>query len=286
MTETQMTPLRQVRLADGSHVPCLGQGTWRMGEDRGRRKAEIESLRLGIELGLGVIDTAEMYGDGTSEELVAEAIAGVRDQVYLVTKVLPSNATRAGIPAACARSLKRLKVERIDLYLLHWRGGTPLAETVEAFDALQSKGLIRHWGVSNFDVDDMCDFAGLARPGACMTDQVLYNLEYRGIEHDLIPYSVEHGIPLMAYSPVGQGGKLLRSSALASVAQRHQATPAQVAVAWTLRRPNVISIPKAGNIAHLRENAAAASMVLTQEDLAELDRAFAPPSRKVPLAML
>lgn len=257
-----------------------------MGEDPRRRKGEIESLRLGIELGLGLVDTAEMYGDGASEELVAEAIDGMRDQVYLVTKVLPSNATRKGLPAACKRSLKRLKAERIDLYLLHWRGGTPLAETIEAFEALQAKGLIRHWGVSNFDVDDMCDFAGHARRGACVTDQVLYSLEYRGIEHDLMAYSVEHGIPLMAYSPVGQGGKLLRSPALASVAQRHEATPAQVAIAWTLRRPNVISIPKAGDIAHLRENAAAAGLVLTPEDLAELDQAFPPPSGKVPLAML
>lgn len=257
-----------------------------MGEDPRRRKGEIESLRLGIELGLGLVDTAEMYGDGASEELVAEAIDGMRDQVYLVTKVLPSNATRKGLPAACKRSLKRLKVETIDLYLLHWRGGTSLAETVEALQALQTKGLIRHWGVSNFDVDDMCDFAGLARSGACVTNQVLYNLEYRGIEHDLMAYSVEHGIPLMAYSPVGQGGKLLRSPALASVAQRHEATPAQVAIAWTLRRPNVISIPKAGDIAHLRDNAAAAGLVLTSEDLTELDQAFPPPSGKVPLAML
>ena len=257
-----------------------------MGEDRTRRSAELASLRLGIELGLTLIDTAEMYGDGASEELVGEAITGLRDQVYLVTKVLPSNATHAGIPSACHRSLKRLGVEQIDLYLLHWRGGTSLAETVAGLEALRAEGLVRDWGVSNFDVDDMGDFAGLARPNGCATDQVLYNLEYRGIEHDLMPYSVEQGIPLMAYSPVGQGGTLLRVPALAAVAQRHGATPAQIAIAWTLLHPNVISIPKAGTVAHVRENAAAAAIVLTPEDLAELDRAFPPPRDKVPLAML
>ncbi len=285
MAEAQAA-LRTVRLPDGSQVPGLGQGTWRMGEDRARRKAELASLRLGLELGLTLIDTAEMYGDGASEELVGEAIAGRRDQVYLVTKVLPSNATRAGIPAACRRSLKRLGVERIDLYLLHWRGGTSLAETVEGFEAMRAQGLVRDWGVSNFDVEDMGEFAGLARPGGCVADQVLYNLDYRGIEHDLMPYSVEQGIPLMAYSPVGQGGDLLRAPALAAVAARHEATPAQVALAWTLLRPNVISIPKAGTTAHVRENAAAAAMTLTPEDLADLDRAFPPPDAKIPLAML
>lgn len=278
--------MRTVRLPDGSRVPCLGQGTWRMGEDRARRRAELDSLRLGIELGMSLIDTAEMYGDGASEELVGEAIAGLRDQVYLVTKVLPGNATRNGIPAACRRSLKRLGVERIDLYLLHWRGGTSLAETLEALEAVRSKGMVRDWGVSNFDVDDMGEFAGLARPNGCAANQVLYNLEYRGIEYDLMPYSVEQGIPLMAYSPVGQGGRLLRSPALAAVAERHRASPAQVALAWTLRRPNVISIPKSGTVAHLRENAAAVSMVLTTGDLAELDCAFPPPGAKMPLAML
>ena len=280
------TGLRTVRLPDGSQVPCLGQGTWRMGEDRGRRRAELESLRAGIELGLTLIDTAEMYGDGACEELVGEAIAGRRDAVYLVTKVLPSNATRTGIPAACRRSLKRLGVERIDLYLLHWRADTPLAETVEGLEAMRAQGLVRDWGVSNFDVDDMGEFAGLARPGGCVANQVLYNLEYRGIEHDLMPYSVEQGIPLMAYSPVGQGGGLLRTPALARVADRHGITPAQVALAWTLLHPNVISIPKAGTVAHVRENAAAAAVALTSEDLTELDRAFPPPRAKVPLAML
>ncbi len=280
------TALRPVRLPDGSHVPSLGQGTWRMGEDRSRRRVEIDSLRAGIELGMTVIDTAEMYADGESESLVGEAIKGQRDQVTLVSKVLPSNATRAGVARACRDSLKRLGVERIDIYLLHWRGSTPLAETIEAFEALRAQDLIREWGVSNFDVDDMEGLGGIARPRGCATDQVLYNLEHRGIEHDLLNYSVRQGIPLMAYSPVGQGGRLLRHPVLARVATRLGVTPAQVALAWTLRLPNVISIPKAGDPGHLRENHAAATLVLGPDDLAELDRAFPPPDAKVPLDML
>ncbi len=285
MAEAAAAP-RLVRLSDGSHVPGLGQGTWRMGEDPARRRAEIDSLRAGIELGLSLIDTAEMYADGGAETLVGEAIADQRDRVILVSKVLPSNATRSGVAAACRRSLKRLRVERIDLYLLHWRGGTPLAETVDGFETLRRQGLIGQWGVSNFDVDDMGEFAGLARPCACATDQVLYNLEHRGIEHDLMAYSVEQGIPLMAYSPLGQAGALLRSPALATVAARHDATPAQVALAWTLRHPNVVSIPKGGTVAHVQENAAAALLRLDDADHAELDWAFPPPARKIPLAML
>ena len=267
-------------------MPSLGQGTWRMGEDRARRRAELDSLRAGIELGMTLIDTAEMYADGAAESLVGEAITGQRDRVTLVTKVLPSHATRTGIPTACRQSLARLDVDRIDIYLLHWRGSTPLAETIEAFEALRAQGLIREWGVSNFDVDDLAGFGGIARPRGCATNQVLYNLEHRGIEHDLLNYSVRQGIPLMAYSPVGQGGRLLRHPALGRVAARHGATPAQVALAWTLRMPNVISIPKAGDLVHLRENAAAASLVLGPEDLAELDQGFPPPAAKVPLAML
>ena len=257
-----------------------------MGEDPARRRAEIDSLRAGIELGLRLIDSAEMYGDGATEELVGEAIAGLRDQVTLVSKVVPSNATRSGVTAACRRSLKRLRVDRIDLYLLHWRGATSLAETLDGLEALRSQGLIGDWGVSNFDVDDMGEFAGLARPRGCAVNQVLYNLEHRGIEHDLMAYSVEQGIPLMAYSPLGQGGGLLRSQALHDVAVRHGAMPAQVALAWTLLRPNVISIPKGGTVAHVRENAAAAALRLTVDDRAELDRAFPAPSGKTPLAML
>ena len=278
--------MRRVRLPDGSTVPGLGQGTWRMGEDPGRRRAELDSLRTGIELGMELIDTAEMYGDGAAEELVGEAITGLREQVTLVSKVLPSNASRIGVPAACRRSLKRLRVECIDIYLLHWRGGTPLAETVDALEALRRDGLVANWGVSNFDVGDMSEFAGLARPGACTTNQVLYNLQHRGIEHDLLAYSAGRGIPLMSYSPLGQGRELLQAPVLARVAERHEATPAQVALAWTLLHPNVISIPKGGTVAHVRENAAAAALRLTDADRLELDRAFPPPTAKIPLAML
>ncbi len=279
-------PIRLIRLGDGVQVPCLGQGTWRMGEDPSRRKSEIASLRAGIECGMTLIDTAEMYGDGASEELVGEAIAGVRDQVTLVTKVLPSHAGRREVASSCRNSLRRLGVERIDVLLLHWRGATALAETVEAFETLRSEGLIGAWGVSNFDVDDMAELGEIAPPGRCVTNQVLYNLEYRGIEFDLLPDAGSAFMPVMAYSPVGQGGALLRSAALRAVAERQDCTPAQVALAWTLRLPNVLAIPKAGTVAHVRENAAATAIALTQEDLAELDRAFPPPRRKQSLAML
>jgi diketogulonate reductase-like aldo/keto reductase len=218
--------------------------------------------------------------------VVGEAIAGVRDRVFLVTKVYPHNASRNGVPAACARSLKRLGIEAIDLYLLHWRGGIPLAETVAAFEKLKAEGKIRRWGVSNFDADDMA--ALLAVPGGenCAVNQVLYNPEYRGIEFDLLAWQAAHRIPVMAYSPVGQGGRLLRNPAMKAVAARHGVTPAQVAIAWSLRHPNVISIPKAGVAAHVRENAAAGALALTAEDLAEIDRAYKPPVRRQSLAML
>ncbi len=278
--------LRTIRLADGAQVPCLGQGTWRMAEDRARRQGEIASLRAGIERGMTLIDTAEMYADGEAEILVGEAIQGLRDQVTLVTKALPSHAGRNELAAACRASLKRLRVSRIDVYLLHWRGGTPLAETIEAFERLRADGLIGSWGVSNFDVDDMEEMAGIARASGCVTNQVLYNLDYRGIELDLLTYAAERSIPLMAYSPVGQGGKLLQSPALAEVARAHGVTPAQVALAWTLRRPDVIAIPKAASVAHTHENADAALVRLGEADLSLLDRAFPPPATKQPLAML
>jgi len=257
-----------------------------MGEDPAKRKAEVDSLRAGLDLGLRVVDTAEMYGDGESERVVGEAIAGRREHVYLVSKVLPSNASRSGVARSCRASLKRLGVEQIDLYLLHWPGSVPLEETVEAFERLRSEGLIRDWGVSNFDTDEMEALSELAPAGRCAANQVLYNLQYRGIEHDLLPWSSENEVPLMAYSPVGQGGSLLRAPAVAAVARRHAASPAQIAIAWTLRQPNLISIPKAGDVAHLRENAKAAEIVLEPEDLEALDRAFPPPRRKVPLAIL
>ncbi len=273
-------------MPDGREVPAIGQGTWKTGEGDRPPAEEERALRLGIERGLTLIDTAEMYGDGRSEELVGRAIAGVRDQVFLVTKVYPQNATRTGVPRACERSLRRLGVETIDLYLLHWRGGTPLAETVIAFEALRDQGKIRAWGVSNFDVDDMEEVAALAQGDACAADQVLYNPDARGIEFDLLPWCAQRRVPIMAYSPVGQAGRLLRSRALAEVGRRHGATPAQVAIAWSIRHAGVISIPKSGDPTHVQENARAADLVLTPEDLAAIDAAHPPPKRKRPLEML
>ena len=276
--------MRTISLPDGTEVSALGQGTWKIGEGQRPRAEEAAALRLGIELGMTLIDTAEMYGDGTSEQVVAEAIAGQRDRVFLVTKVYPHNANRRGTAAACERSLKRLRTDHIDLYLLHWPGSTPLSETVGEFEKLRESGKILRWGVSNFDTDDMAELAAVS--GACATNQVLYNPEHRGIEFDLLPWCAQRAMPVMAYSPVGQAGRLLRAPALAAVAARHGVTPAQVAIAWSLRQPGVISIPKAGDAAHVRLNAAAADIALTAADLAEIDAAYPPPRRKHSLAML
>lgn len=272
------------RLPDGSPMPALGQGTWHMGEIASRRRAEADALRLGLDLGMSLIDTAEMYGEGGAEEVVGDAIAGRREGVFLVSKVYPHNASRRGTVASCERSLRRLKVGTIDLYLLHWRGSVPLAETVEAFEALKAAGKIRHWGVSNCDVDDLQELGPAI--AACACDQVLYSLEHRGPEFDLLPFCAGRRIPVMAYSPVGQGGRMLRNAALAEVAKRHGASPAQIAIAWTLRDPNVVSIPKAADPDHVRQNAAARDIVLTADDLLALDGAFPPPTRKRSLAML
>jgi len=271
-------------LPDGTIIPALGQGTWHMGEGARPRAQEADALRLGLDLGMTLVDTAEMYAEGGAEEVVGEAIAGRRDEVFLVSKVYPHNASRQGAVAACERSLQRMRVETIDLYLLHWRGSHPLSETVEAFEALKHAGKIRHWGVSNCDVDDL-DELGPALAD-CAADQVLYSLEHRGAEFDLLAFCTRRGVPVMAYSPVGQGGKLLRHRALHDVAARHAITPAQVAIAWTLRDPNIVSIPKASDPVHVRQNAAARDVRLTADDLATLDAAFAPPSRKRGLAML
>jgi diketogulonate reductase-like aldo/keto reductase len=262
-------------------MPRLGQGTWRMGEGRRPRAEEAAALRLGLDLGMTLIDTAEMYGEGAAEEVVADAIAGQRDRVFLVSKVYPHNANRAGVVAACARSLKRLRTDWLDLYLLHWRGGVPLADTVAGFEALREAGHIRAWGVSNFDVDDMGEL-----PPGCAANQVLYNMGARGIEFDLLPWSRAEGMPVMAYSPVGQGGALLRSKVLVEIGRRHGVTAAQVAIVWTLRQEGVVSIPKAGDEAHVRENAAATEVRLTEEDVAEIDAAFPPPRRKRALEIL
>jgi diketogulonate reductase-like aldo/keto reductase len=258
-----------------------------MGERRSDAAKEADALRLGIDLGMTLIDTAEMYAGGGAEQVVAEAVSGIRDQAFIVSKVLPQNASRAGVPAACERSLKRLKTDRIDLYLLHWRGGHPLADTVAAFEALRAQGKIRHWGVSNLDTADMIELLGVPGGSGCAANQVLYHPDSRGIEFDLLPWCTEHGIPLMAYSPLGHHvRKLLGSSALQAVARRHSATAAQVAIAWGLRSGNVISIPKAADAAHVRENAAAGDIGLTEQDLAEIDAVHQPPRRKAALDLL
>ena len=272
-------------LPDGESVPVLGQGTWGMGEYPRLRTTEAAALRFGIDLGLTLIDTAEMYADGGAEEVTGAAIAGRRDEVFLVSKVMPSNASRRGTVAACERSLKRLGTDRIDLYLLHWRGGPALAETIEAFRSLQQAGKIRHWGVSNFDTDDMEELAELPEGGAAATNQVLYNLSRRGPEWDLMPWCRNRGIPLMAYSPVEQG-RILKDRALQLIGERHGATAARVALAWLIRQEGLLVIPKAVSADHVRDNAAARELRLTGEDLAELDAAFPPPTGKKPLAML
>ncbi|NBA96585.1 aldo/keto reductase [Pseudomonas sp. R5(2019)] len=263
-------------------VPVIGQGTWYMGEHPDQGKREADALRLGIDLGLTLIDSAEMYAEGGAETVVGQAIAGRRDQVYLVSKVYPHNASRKGIAAACERSLQRLGTESIDLYLLHWRGQYPLEETVEAFERLREAGKIGRWGVSNFDVDDLIE---LDAP-ACATNQVLYNPQARGIEFDLLPWCQRQQLPLMAYCPIAQAGRLLRHPVLNEIAERHDATAAQVSLAWVTRHQGVIAIPKAVEPSHVQLNAAAADLVLSADDLLAIDRAFAPPTHKQPLAMV
>jgi len=280
-----MSTMPTVVLPGGETVTALGQGTWYMGESRAARPQEVTALRLGLELGLTLIDTAEMYADGGAEEVVGEAFAGKRDDVFIVSKVLPSNATKSGTISACERSLKRLRTDRIDLYLLHWRGGPALADTLDAFAELMQAGKIRHWGVSNFDAGDMEELLGSRRGAAVATNQVLYNLTRRGIEYDLMPACRARKIPIMAYSPIEQG-RMLRNAALKQVAERHGATPAQVALAWLLRQEGIIAIPKTSNAAHMRENRAAAELQLTQADLTTLDKAFPPPKGPRSLEML
>lgn len=274
-----------VALPSGETVPALGQGTWNMGESKAKLRDEMAALQLGIELGMTLIDTAEMYADGMAEQVVGAAINGRRDDVFLVSKVLPQNASRAGTIAACERSLKRLRTDRIDLYLLHWRGGVPLHDTITAFNDLRQAGKIRFWGVSNFDTSDMDELERLSNATAVATNQVLYNLSRRGIEHDLVPWCRRHNLPIMAYSPIEQG-RLLKHAALKAVATRHNATAAQVALAWLLRQSGIIAIPKASRPEHVRENHAALEIRLTRQDLAELDAAFPPPSGPQPLEML
>ena len=275
----------QIKLPSGQNVPALGQGTWYMGENAGERHHEVEALRYGIELGMTLIDTAEMYADGEAEEVVGEAITGRRDDVFLVSKVLPYNASRTGTIEACERSLERFGTDRIDLYLLHWRGRHPLAETIAAFEELQQAGKIVAWGVSNFDTGDMKELFSVTGGQAVASNQILYNLTRRGPEFDLMPWCGQHGIPLMAYSPIEQG-RLLGNRALAEIAAEYSVTPAAVALAWIMRKGNVVAIPKSSNLHHVRDNRKAADLRLSEEQLARLDRAFAPPSRKVALEML
>ncbi|MHC9417938.1 aldo/keto reductase [Sphingomonas citri] len=276
--------MRTVRLRDGASVPALGQGSWMMGERAESRGEEIAALRTGLDLGMTLIDTAEMYADGESERVVGTAIAGRRDDVFLVSKAYPQNASRTRLTGACEASLERLGTDRLDLYLLHWRGSVPLGETIEAMAALVAAGKILRWGVSNLDRDDMEELVA-AGGTDCATDQILYNLTRRGPEHDLLPWLAAQDMLVMAYSPVEQG-RLLGHPALARVAAARGATAAQVALAWLLAREGVIVIPKAGRAEHVRENRAAADLILTPEELTELDRAFPRPRTAVSLEML
>ena len=276
--------MKTATLPGGEKVSALEQGTWMMGERPERRADEIAALRAGVELGMTLIDTAEMYGDGAAEILIGEALGDARDRLFLVSKAYPQNASRTRLAGACEASLTRLGTDRLDLYLLHWRGSVPLAETVEAMEVLKSAGKIRHWGVSNLDTDDMNELVA-SGGSACATNQILYNLTRRGPEHDLLPWLEGRGMPAMAYSPVEQG-RLLADRALAQVAETIGATPAQVALAWAMRQDNMIVIPKAGSVAHMRENRAAADLILSDADLAALDAAFPRTRDRCPLEML
>ncbi|ASW57348.1 oxidoreductase [Plantactinospora sp. KBS50] len=276
--------MRAVTLPSGTQLPVLGQGTWYLGEHPATRESEIAALRAGLDLGLTVIDTAEMYGDGATEELVGAAISGRRDEVLLVDKVMPSNASRRGTVRACERSLRRLGTDHIDLYLLHWRGRYPLAETVAAFTELVEAGKIGQWGVSNFDMADLSELMSVGGE-ACAANQILYNLTRRGAEYDLLPWCRERGIPVMAYSPIEQG-RILDQPAVLRIAARHGVSAAQVALAWALRADGVAAIARSGDPAHVRDNAAALQLGLTDQDLAELEEAFPPPTAARPLELL
>jgi diketogulonate reductase-like aldo/keto reductase len=276
---------RSTRLPTGETVPVLGMGTWHLAEDPKRRKEEIAALQLGIDLGMNLIDTAEMYGDGAAERLVGEAIAGRRDEVFLVSKVLPNHASHRDTIAACERSLRRLGTDHLDLYLLHWRGPTPLAQTVDAFTALMHAGKIGHWGVSNFDLADMEELMEVPGGDAVAANQVLYNLMHRGIEWDLLPWCHQRRIPIMAYSPIEQA-RLLVHPVVKRIAVRHDASPAEIALAWVIRQDGVIAIPQAGRPEHVREDHDALDVHLTKEDLRELDRAFPPPTKRRELDVL
>ncbi len=274
-----------IQLPGGPSVPALGIGTYRMGEAPARREQEIATLALALELGVRVIDTAEMYADGGAERIVGAALRGRRDQAFVVSKVLPTHASRRGVASACERSLQRLGLDRIDLYLLHWRGATPLAETVAAFEKLVAQGKIARWGVSNFDVTDLQELYELGDGAACAANQVYYSVSRRGVEFDLLAWLRARQVPLMAYCPLDEG-RVLDDATLAAIAHKHGASTAQVALAWLLARPGVLVIPKAASAAHLRENVAAASLTLDAEDLAQIERRWPTPARKQRLAVI
>lgn len=280
------SPRMRFTKISGESIPILGQGTWQLGERLERRQSELATLKLGIDLGLTLIDTAEMYGDGASERLVAEAIAGRRDEVFIVTKVLPSNATsRKKIVAACEQSLRRLKIDRIDLYLLHWRQSEDLEIVVETFAELHTAGKIRHWGVSNFDVADLEELDAVKGGRSVASNQVLYNVSRRGIEFDLLPMAQKRELMVMAYTPI-EPARVTANATLRAIAERHEATPAQIALAWLLRQPGVVAIPRTGSPDHVRENAAALDIDLKSRDLEEIDRAFPGPTKKRSLEMI
>lgn len=274
-----------VSLPDGEHIPKLGQGTWEMGEQPARRAAEIAAIRAGVELGMTLVDTAEMYGDGATESLLGEALGGLRERVFLVSKVYPHNASRRGVQTACEKSLKRLKTDHLDLYLLHWRGSVPLEETVTGFEALRQAGKIRHWGVSNFDTDDMDELMTVPGGDACATNQILYNVARRGPEYDLLSWLAAHDMPAMAYSPVDHA-RLPKRSALDDIADARGVSVFQVALAWVLQQPGVFAIPKAGSVEHVRDNQRALELRLDAGECAAIDAYFKPPRSKRPLEML
>lgn len=277
--------MRHTQLSSGEQVPVLGLGTWHMGERPENRQDELDAIRSAIDNGMKLIDTAEMYGDGASEELIGTALGGRRADAFIVSKVLPHHATRRGTVAACEASLRRLATDYIDMYLLHWPGAVPLEVTLEAFEALQRAGKIRHWGVSNFDTADMEELLALRGGDAVAANQVLYNLTRRGIEFDLMPWCEQRKLPVMAYSPLDQG-RLLGSPELLRLAAEHSATPAQIALRWVLRKDLTIALPKAGTPGHVGQLRSALDIPLSAQDLAALDRAFPPPQRKLPLEVI
>ncbi|AXF56470.1 aldo/keto reductase [Salicibibacter kimchii] len=283
---------RTVTLPDGTSLPSIGQGTWKMGEHPEKKEEEIEALQIGLDLGMSVIDTAEMYGDGQSERIVGEAINNRRDEAFLVSKVYPHHATLSKIQRACEDSLQRLKTDYLDMYLLHWRGfaGSSLQETVEGLEALRKEGKILHWGVSNFDTSDMKELTEIENGSNCAVNQVLYHLGSRGIDFDLLPWQREHQMPMMAYSPLGQGGslitQLMNNLNIKEIAAKHQAKPLQIALAWTIRTKGILAIPKGTSKNHVMENAEAATIELSEDDLRKIDKVFPKPDQKVPLDII